>query len=281
MRLSTTALTSLLLAGSAAVVSAFEDSSPFLLLSSQRYPSVSDVKSSSILTASHFESVAYDAISTCSSDTYILVSQPGVHAADFGARNSPHLKRALETAESVLQVPYGRGAVDAERLEQAAVQCGAEVLTVDAQAGTFPVLEEDKKQVIKVEFAPLPREAEARADAVAQNDGFLYALLSSLGSSADYTLVYTSTPPADSPMHVKRSNVITQRRLASLDATSNLKKTGLFATYQFVTPAIFMSLLVSFILLAILSVAISTMAGMKVSYRAFDTDKASGLKKNQ
>lgn len=46
----------------------------------------------------------------------------------------------------------------------------------------------------------------------------------------------------------------------------------LFEKYQFFTPGIFMGLLVSFLLISILSVAISAVSSLQVTYAAFEKE---------
>ena len=83
-------------------------------------------------------------LSACSSDTYILVSQPGVNAADFKtASAAPHLRRYMaggegEEAQSPtanFHIPDVLGHFDLVRAESYLERmCGAEIMTVDASS---------------------------------------------------------------------------------------------------------------------------------------------------
>jgi len=55
----------------------------------------------------------------------------------------------------------------------------------------------------------------------------------------------------------------------------------LFEKYQFFTPGLFMGLLVVFILLAILSVGLSALGSLQVSYGAFDKEMGPAAQKKQ
>ena len=92
----------------------------------------------------------------------MIATQPGVHASDFrggnagamaveevvGAPGMPHLKRALSGNGGSLVVPFARGGVEVEGLEEGngvaevlgewvRVNCGGEVMRVDARSMSF------------------------------------------------------------------------------------------------------------------------------------------------
>ena len=83
-------------------------------------------------------------LSTCSSDTYILVSQPGVNAADFKtASAAPHLRRYMTGGEgedsrsptASFHVPDVLGHFDLVWAESYLERtCGAEIMNVDASS---------------------------------------------------------------------------------------------------------------------------------------------------
>ena len=117
--------------------------------------------STSTLTTAEFVQIAKDVISQCSSDGYVIATQPGVHASDFrnghagaigvdvvgGGPGMPHLKRALSGDGRSLVVPFVRGGVEAEGLtlgegnsvaeilgEWAREKCEGEVVRVDGSS---------------------------------------------------------------------------------------------------------------------------------------------------
>lgn len=92
-------------------------------------------------------------ISPCTSDAYILVHQPGIHASDFkSGKCAPHMKRAMVSGREIekrdtsmqtqrtFEVPYGRhlGDMDREVIEilewWAKEKCAAEVVGIDASS---------------------------------------------------------------------------------------------------------------------------------------------------
>lgn len=132
-------------------------------------------------------------------------------------------------------------------------------------------------------------------------DAILSNILSLLPSPS-YTVIYTTTPTSsnpsqssdsdsdsveepslpyqmdDSPIHqnpihidLKRDLSTHQKRDSSGEEDS-LPPGPLFERYSFLSPGLFMGILVTLILLSILYVGISAIAGLEVSYAAFDKE---------
>jgi len=266
------------LAGAAALVCAFKDTSPFILLSSDSSiahllpssSSSSDDHLQSVLSSNTFLSIARGLVAECPADTYLLVSQPGLHASDFSTKGAePHLQRMVADAQGSLSVPYGLGAVDLDNVQEYAREnCGAQLVVADALRHSFPVLNLTLPVVVRLDFAELPGDMDERQAAMADNDAFLYSLVSSLPSSSKYTLVYTSTPVSsdEQPVVRRRSMVFAQ------DGPAANSTSGLFAHYQFFTPGIFMGILAVVILGSIAGVAVSAIASLEIPYQAFSKD---------
>ncbi|KAL8692011.1 MAG: hypothetical protein Q9224_004047, partial [Gallowayella concinna] len=122
------------LALSLSLTNAFTDTSPFFMFSTSELLT----STPQIISASTLLETLTPQLSTCPSDTYIIVTQPGVHAEDYSDRYSaPHLRRKVlgedERVRSTMSVMDVLGDVDAEKivgmLEE---RCGAVVLKVDA-----------------------------------------------------------------------------------------------------------------------------------------------------
>lgn len=76
-------------------------------------------------------------MSSCPSDTYIIISQPGIAASDFAAStSSPNLRHYLNKTNGVQEswvTPEVAGVLDAKSIEkQVEEQCKADVLRIDA-----------------------------------------------------------------------------------------------------------------------------------------------------
>lgn len=86
-----------------------------------------------------------------------------------------------------------------------------------------------------------------------------------------------SSPFQQTPVHMdlKRdlsSSSAGQKRDSNGEGKLVLPDGPLFERYSFLSPGLFMGILVSLILLSILYVGISGIAGMEVSYAAFDRE---------
>lgn len=77
-------------------------------------------------------------------------------------------------------------------------------------------------------------------------------------------------------MEMKRASAYPR---ASPKTTQSNSKAPLFEKYQFFTPGLFMGIMVSLVLLAILSVAITAVSSLQVSYGAFDKEMGPSAQK--
>ncbi|KAK3327501.1 BIG/ATPase V1 complex, subunit S1 [Cercophora scortea] len=262
-------------------VRAFSDSSPFVLFSTAELaPTPNDAQ---LQTSVQAIASAKEALSSCPTTRYIIVSQPNVHAADLrdssGAGCNMHnLCRAI-ASDSV----KGRFSV-AEVIGQISSEPMKQFLTTNCK-------EKGKTAIIeRVELRHLPpvKEESKRAEILADNDHELGQLFETL--SGEYTVILVSDPNEfkayepefAEPVHMdlKRqssdSPVFVGRRAD--DATDNRP---LFEKYQFFTPGIFTALLALIIILSILTVGLKALASLEVSYGAFDKENGPAAQKKQ
>jgi len=93
-----------------------------------------DTQSPITISADHFQVLARQTVSQCSSQLYLLVSQPGLHVTDFSAETVPYLRKVVENAEWKVTADYGHGELDLEDISALAMQkCGSLVTFVDAR----------------------------------------------------------------------------------------------------------------------------------------------------
>lgn len=160
---------------------------------------------------------------------------------------------------------------------------------------------------MRVEFSALPSQQSDRVVQLGENDAFLHAVISELGGK-EFSVIFTTSPPEDITPIVPDQyemddsyNVLHTdlKRDVESHASSNGTNLPLFDTYQFLSPgknglelgdmhqlisiaAIFMGLMVSFLLFMILYVGITAVASLQVSYFAFSKEMGpSGQKKVQ
>lgn len=137
--------------------------------------------------------------------------------------------------------------------------------------------------VTRINFKALPSAKSERNALLGDYDYFLNHIMDTFRGDSSYTIIYTSTPISaetqityeptfQEPLNVelkRRTDLITTR--ASKD-NQTLDARPLFEKYQFFTPGIFMAIVTVIILLSILSVGIAAIAGLEVSYGAFDKE---------
>ena len=79
-------------------------------------------------------------LAKCLSDTYVIISQPGVSAADYSSQfSAPHLRNAMsgddKQVRSSFTVTDVLGTLDSSALmDTVKERCGAAVLSVDASS---------------------------------------------------------------------------------------------------------------------------------------------------
>ncbi|KAF2405537.1 BIG1-domain-containing protein [Trichodelitschia bisporula] len=290
------------LALAASGTAAFSGTSPFLMFSSSQLGK-HEWGHAQLATSASVNSLVSQSLSTCPSDTYILVSQPGVSAADFENRRVlSYLGQVFNHSDSETSprvvVPEVAGLVDVQAISrQLQEKCKAEVLKADASTGTIPNQNTFPRLVI-VDLPLLPQQSHERAAKLADHDSFLKAVVTSLGGDK-YAVLFTTTPVVESdapssqyPLQPAYEMDDPYAAVMHTDLKRNVPvhaddgKLGsnlpLFHTYQFLSPAIFMGLLVTLLLLLILYVGISAVSSLQVSYFAFSKEMGpSGQKKQQ
>ncbi|KAK6509070.1 hypothetical protein TWF481_003833 [Arthrobotrys musiformis] len=276
----------------APLVSAFANTSPLFLYSTENLPhSIEKDGLQSFGTGEQFLEAVKKTVSQCTSDAYILVLQPGIHESDFrDPRSAPQIRKFSET-NRFLGVMDAVGTVDLNIVEDyVKSRCQAHSVTVDASTSSFNSFDENATaQVIKLDFPVLPLNGEARKNGHSQNDNFLSALISMI-PSARYTVVYVSTPLGDPRLFVHekkpepqehkdehQSFIEHQSLLArEVQPEQNDKEEesvgGLLSNYQFLTPALLWGILLGLFVLYVASKGVGLLSSIQVSYASFEKD---------
>ncbi|KAL8996682.1 MAG: hypothetical protein Q9169_003854 [Polycauliona sp. 2 TL-2023] len=246
---------------SLALSHAFTDTSPFFMFSTSELL----ISSPQIASASTVQEKITSQLSKCPSDTYIVVTQPGVHAEDYSDRYAaPHLRRKVSGEDgrirSTMSVADIFGDINAEEIVRMVEEtCGAASLKVDASTGSFTIGDDPTPRIINVDFPALPSAGkEQRASKLKENDVFLSSILDLLPTSK-YTVVYTTTPhtaqkstehveaevyemdssfsSSQSHMGIKRDLGMYGKR-ADDNGNVTLPDAPLFEKYQYFTPGL-------------------------------------------
>ncbi|KAL8968609.1 MAG: hypothetical protein Q9183_002380 [Haloplaca sp. 2 TL-2023] len=285
-----------------------QDSNRFLPVSNLLGRLLADLPQ--IASADKIKDTVVSQLSKCLSDTYIVVTQPGVHAEDYSDRYAaPYLRRHIsgenEGSRSSATVPDVLGNVDVDGIvEEVEKTCEAALLKVDASTGSFVVADDPHPRVINLEFPSLPTDPKNRASKLKDNDAFLSSILSTLPTSK-YTVIYTTTPSSTPPnaathhdhldqqiyemdtsfssqhhMEIKR-DVNGHTVMGKREENVSLPDAPLFERYQYFSPGIFMGLLIMLPLFLILYVGISGVTSLQVTYAAFDKEMGPAAHKKQ
>lgn len=286
------------LIASARLVHSFTDTSPLFLFSTSELLTTSP----QIVHADTVSQSLTSHLSKCPSDVYIIVTQPGVHAEDYKDRYAaPHLRKKIqgedETIRSSMTVTDVLGDVNTNQIIRAIEKnCGAAVSPIDASTGSFTLAKDSNPRLIELEFPPLPR-GEKRVSKLQENDAFLSSLLSLLPNTK-FTVLYTTTASSSSitddhhpfnsaqepqiyemdPSFSSQTHMGVKRDLSTLQKREGdggnvtLPDVPLFEKYAYLSPGIFMGLLVVLPLFLILYVGVTGVASLQVSYAAFDRE---------
>ncbi|KAH7306063.1 BIG/ATPase V1 complex, subunit S1 [Rhexocercosporidium sp. MPI-PUGE-AT-0058] len=281
MRLSIAALTA-----TVTCAAAFKDTSPFLMFSDSPLPQ--DTKTAQLQSSTSILASAKAHLSTCPSQIYYILTQPSLRSSELSA-HAPHFKSAIThpSVQGRLAVndAVGLKVSDGDEL-QAFLQekCGAEVLRLEdvrsKSAG-------EKMAVARESLVALKGSREKRGRMVEDLDSKLYQHLHALSTGPKYTFILLSTQPSDitpeqttekaiiyepkfmEPLHMDLKRDIYARER---NVSGTVDRRPLFEKYNFLSPGLFMGLLVTLLLLAILSVGISAISSLEVSYGAFDKE---------
>ncbi|PNY18308.1 Protein big1 [Tolypocladium capitatum] len=254
---------------------ALSDSSPWVLLSTSKFRDA--YNHNQIQTSAEVLRHTKDILATCPTDRYLVVTQPGVHAADLRGADGcsmPHLCRAVQDRR---------------------VQSRYTVSEVVGDVANFGIAKHirtacaEKKKVVTVEeigLASLP--FHDRVSTLSENDAILASSLEMSTKSDSYTILLFSTPaePAYEPDFIDSLHMDLKRDMEEIPTRPEENKTqrdtrSLFEKYQFFTPGIFMGLIVAILLLSILYVGLNALSSLEVSYGAFEKEMGPAAQKKQ
>ncbi|KAL2828764.1 BIG/ATPase V1 complex, subunit S1 [Aspergillus cavernicola] len=281
-----------LLALGAATASAFRDTSPFFLAStSESSPTSAQLKSATSL----LDDLSTK-LSTCTSDYYVIASQPGVHGTDFATRKSAPRLAAKMTGQdkairSITVVNEVAGVLEVKQIQSILEnECDAQTTVIDASSGSYPTELGKEPRVIVVEF-PSPPLGSGREHQLSDHDGLLSDIVGRIPSEK-YTILYLTTPrefeEADSPVYQSQNDpyqdpmhLDLKRDYSAHSRREDTINNSLFDEYQYFTPGLFMGLIATFFFLAILYIAFSALMSLQVPYAAFEKDTSATVQKKQ
>ncbi|CAI7586989.1 unnamed protein product [Penicillium bialowiezense] len=283
-----------LVALGAAAVNAFRDTSPFFLASTSEVLT----NSAYIQTGASVLENLSSSLSTCPSDYYVVVNQPGVHASDFSTRKSaPRLGAKMlgkdSSIRSKMSVDEVAGLVEPKQVKALLeTKCKAQTTVIDGSSGSYPSSFEKGPRIIDVEFPMLSLESD-RAQQLSEFDGFLADVVDRLDSSK-YTIIYITSPrefpetdsviyETSEPSYQDSLHMEMKRDYSASGSSSSPsnRSTSLFEEYQYFTPGIFMGLMATFLFLMIMYIGISALSSLEIPYAAFEKDESAKFQNKQ
>ncbi|KAH6606322.1 er big1 [Trichoderma cornu-damae] len=259
-------------------VNAFTDSSPWVFLSTS--PFAKALSADQIQSSSSVLSYTKDVLSVCPTDRYLIVSQPGLNAADLRGSNGcamPHLCQAVEdrrvNGKAIVSEVIG-DLSDADLSDYIKSVCAKKDKTVTVDEVHLTALSlEDKAGSFS-------------ANAYSIIDDTLAQSLEKATAGDSYTIVFFSTPHEPTyephfvePIRMELKRHVESTQLQQRDNKTDWDKLPLFEKYQFFTPGIFMGIITAIVLLSILSVGLRALGSLEVSYGAFEKDMGPAVQK--
>ncbi|CAP95351.1 hypothetical protein NUH16_008169 [Penicillium rubens] len=280
-----------LLALGATAVNAFRDTSPFFLASTSEVLT----NSAYIQTGTSLLENLSSSLSTCPSDYYVVVYQPGVHSSDFSTRKSaPRLGAKMlgkdSSIRSKMSINEVAGLLEPKEIKGLLEKkCKTQTTTVDASSGSYPSYFEQGPRIIDVEF-PMLSLGSDRAQQLSGFDGFLADVIDRLPPSSKYTILYITSPrefpetdsvvyEASGDSYQDSLHMDLKRDYSAHASSPSSNSTSLFEEYQYFTPGIFMGLMATFLFLAILYIGIGALSSLEIPYAAFEKDTSAAVQK--
>ncbi|KXS95038.1 hypothetical protein AC578_140 [Pseudocercospora eumusae] len=288
---------SIALLAAASSTYALSDSSPFFLLSTEKSQSI---PSDQFATASHLEDNLIAALSKCDSNLYFFVTYPGLHSQDLSSNDAmPELQKRLKNSDykSTVQIPEVIGITDIARVAHSVSQnCRIEEYALKDG------MPEHKKKAIfgPMTFPPLTSDSDARREAVQSQDWLFSSQIKDLiANHTKHTIVLAGAPrtaeeqknleweqenepPFERNMHTDlKRDLETGFKRQAKKSDNPQDELPLFEKYQFLSPGIFMGLVVFLLLFVILYVGITAIAGLEVSYMSFSKEMGPNAQKKQ
>jgi hypothetical protein len=135
----------------------------------------------------------------------------------------------------------------------------------------------------------------SRVQSLQLPDAKLATLISEAASFQDYTVIYTTTPPTEEQAKAAIENEHTYEMEDAFGGVVNMElkrdlsahrrashtKGGLFESYQFLSPPLFMGFLGILPLFAIVFVGLKALSSLEVSYFAFSKEMGPNAQRKQ
>ncbi|KAJ5825963.1 hypothetical protein N7474_003101 [Penicillium riverlandense] len=270
-----------LLALGAATADAFRDTSPFFLASTSEVLA----NSAYIKSGASLLDTLSTSLSSCPSDYYVVVNQPGVHSSDFSTRKSaPRLGAKMlgkdKAIRSKMTVNEVAGLLEAKDVSEfLETKCKAKMTAIDGSSGSYPSSFEQGPRIISVDF-PMLSLGSDRAQQLSDNVHHPLCHLPREFPESDSVVYDSGEGSYQDALHMDLKRDYSSWS-SNADSSDDSGSRGLFEKYQYFTPGIFMGFMASFLCLIILYIGVSALSSLQVPYAAFEKDTSSSVQKKQ
>ncbi|EFY97597.1 ER protein BIG1 [Metarhizium robertsii ARSEF 23] len=250
-----------------------------------------------IQTSSEVIKFTKNVLDECLTDRYLIVTQPGINAADLTQNDClmPHVCKTVEASRVKGKYTVAEVIGDVteakfdEYIKLACRKKGKTAHVKSVQLGSLSPAA--RAQDLASNGTSVLKEDEAThvwilTDGVA--DVSLTAELEAVTAADSYTVLLYATPREPlyesdfiEPVHMGMKRDAGSAPLRQQTNETEFNKLPLFEKYQFFTPGIFMGLVVAIVLLSILGAGIRGLASLEVSYGAFDKEMGPAAQKKQ
>lgn len=261
---------------------AFRNTSPFFLFSTADVllPNAHDAVANAVTVTSG----VVEALKHCPTQSYLIVEQHGVSAADYlDATVSPHLSQYMRGNHDAVRSTFSMNDV-VDRMD-------ADALYAQIQSACAP------KGGANLQVQRLGAPTSNRKHDLQTNDATLEDAIRN-SKTADFTVIYITTPrakygstlplEADRHPHYDIENPFSEavhmelkRDYSSTATSANSTNSGLFERYQYFTPGLFMGFAAIIPLFFILLVGVRALLSLEVSYFAFSKEMGPNAQKKQ
>lgn len=262
----------------------FKNSSPFVMFSTQA--SKEGLESAVVSTADKVTDGILAAVGDCNQSKYHIMQQPGLTIADLQSDAASSLIARSRDSVYKLRVNIDSviSEVDADEVaREISSKCGAtEETGYGAGYGAGRLFTGEGKEITFSKLHPLPEAEEERQKAIrhlhsnlaheAADDHMVIIISTPLGTVEHTDRIYEMDEPYPSALHQGLRRDIKYEPLKSSGNHTMQDGLPLFEKYQFLSPGLFMALTVSLLLVIILWVGVSAIAGLEVSYMAFSKE---------
>ena len=259
----------------AASANALGDSSPFALVSNTQDMTIKTALTEELADPSNtsLAKLIGESVSQCSYDSYIFIKYPKASAGSFNKHDMPYLTEAVDKSTSsllrpnvVISDPVREHILMDSVRSHLQDECGAVIQDIDigdANEYKFSLYEDTQPRVFYFNFPDNEVAQASDVDLVLKqvighlpSPNFLLAIMSTF-SDGDNLVGSTNS---ENDVHV----------LSGGNSNDKVEYESLFQNYQFFSPALFMCLMVSGLLIFVFIIALKAVSSLQISPAAVE-----------